>query len=375
MKINFAKLFEPYTDPVSGITVYILSKKAAPVQQSFYYINTTISPDNRYLWFYCAFPPAGSREYGRTLGVADLQKMTVTQFPETLFDNASPVIDPATGGVYWCTREALCYRSPDPTCKAEVIAVLPDELYGRRLIRRIATHLTFSPDRSELFLDSLAGDTSFGGTISLSTRQLTVWKTFPRDLKHAQFSPTNKNLVMVAQDNYHHPLTGEHFGYDNRVWFVSRDGALRPLFENSTRLTHEWWDSDGEHIYAVNNFDLFGGPGIVRIDIESGSAENVLPGMYWHAMNYHDKYFACDRTLKGFYRGCPSSIHFFNRKTGKDVAVISHNPEHHTPPAMYHIDPHPHFSEDGSLFIFTTTVRGQVDVAIAPVEELVKKTE
>ena len=66
-----SKLFTPWADPETGVTVYIMTEKVAPVQQSFYFVNEGLSGDGRYLWFYCAFPPSGSNASGRTLGVAD----------------------------------------------------------------------------------------------------------------------------------------------------------------------------------------------------------------------------------------------------------------------------------------------------------------
>jgi hypothetical protein len=37
---------------------------------------------------------------------------------------------------------------------------------------------------------------------------------------------------------------------------------------------------------------------------------------------------------------------------------------------MYHLDPHPQFSPQGSHISFTATVRGKIDVAITPVAEI-----
>jgi len=40
----------------------------------------------------------------------------------------------------------------------------------------------------------------------------------------------------------------------------------------------------------------------------------------------------------------------------------------------YHIDPHPLFCCDDRSVVFTTTVRGRVDVAVVPTENLVGLT-
>ena len=57
MDILKSDLFTPWTDPDSGVTSYILSKKVAPVQENFYFVNDPMDQNGSYLWFYCAFPP------------------------------------------------------------------------------------------------------------------------------------------------------------------------------------------------------------------------------------------------------------------------------------------------------------------------------
>ena len=54
-------LFRKWTDPLSGIDSYLLSAKPAPLVQSFYFVNSPVTDDGRYLWFYCGFPPSGDR--------------------------------------------------------------------------------------------------------------------------------------------------------------------------------------------------------------------------------------------------------------------------------------------------------------------------
>ena len=65
------QLFTPIIQPETGVTIYVLSRKVAPVQEAFYFSNESMTPDGRYLWFYCAFPPSGTAAQGRTLGVVD----------------------------------------------------------------------------------------------------------------------------------------------------------------------------------------------------------------------------------------------------------------------------------------------------------------
>ena len=59
-----SKLFTPWTNPDTGVTVYLLTQKVAPLQQTFYYVNDGMTRDGRYLWFYCAFPPSALKTLG-----------------------------------------------------------------------------------------------------------------------------------------------------------------------------------------------------------------------------------------------------------------------------------------------------------------------
>jgi len=370
VKPNLSKLFTPWKDPQSGVVSNILTARAAPLQQVFYFVNSSFSTDNRYLWFYAAFPPAGSMASGRVLGVADLAAQETRICPETAFTTSSPLVDGKTGGVYWCNERVVCHRGPGPEDAARIVCTLPEALFGNRAVRSTATHLTMSPDGRELFLDSHAGRSFFGGTVDIETGTYTPWKEFDRYYNHAQFNPVDRDLVLLAQDHYADVVTGVVTRYEDRLWLLRRNGAFAPLFPRKTLMTHEWWDADGKHLYAVNNHEQFGGPAVVRIDIDTVTPRIVWPGETWHAKDHdHGSLFVRDRTLKGFYRGCPSCVQFRDQD-GRETTIVSHNPELHTPGSVYHIDPHPHFSPDGSLIAFTTTVLGRVDVAVVPVEEL-----
>jgi hypothetical protein len=43
--------------------------------------------------------------------------------------------------------------------------------------------------------------------------------------------------------------------------------------------------------------------------------------------------------------------------------------------ARYHIDPHPRFCAQDQWIVFTTTIRGQVDLALVKTADLVARTE
>ena len=79
--------FERWMDPESGIESFILKERVAPVQQSFYFTNSSISADEQWLWFYTAFPP--NRQ--RMLGVVSLDPGNpVIEYP-TKAANIAPI--------------------------------------------------------------------------------------------------------------------------------------------------------------------------------------------------------------------------------------------------------------------------------------------
>ncbi|MBN8709321.1 MAG: hypothetical protein BGO12_05170 [Verrucomicrobia bacterium 61-8] len=44
-------LFTRWRDPVSGVEILILSRRAAPLQQSFYFTQSGFSDDGGHIWY------------------------------------------------------------------------------------------------------------------------------------------------------------------------------------------------------------------------------------------------------------------------------------------------------------------------------------
>jgi hypothetical protein len=364
-----SKLFSPWTDSATGVTVYLLTHKVAPIQEAFYFVNNGMTADGRYLWFYCAFPPSGSAVYGRTLGLVDFERQEAHHFPETQFQHASPFVDPDSGDVYWATGPSIWRRPADPAAGAECVNSLPEDLVKLRTVHRLATHLTRSADGKEFFVDAEFGMQWVFGTLPLDGGDFQLWHRFDRNYNHAQFSPTDPDLVLFAEENHPDPITGLRFPIVDRMWLIRRNEAPRPVFDTPTRVTHEWWDADGEHVWCVWGNEAW------RTNIASREVERVAwPAHCWHAhVSQNGDYMISDSNER-FYRGCPSSVYFLNRRTGKHVQVVS-NPEMKSiVGSQYHIDPHPRFCYSDQLVVFTTTVRGEVDLAMVKVEDLVGRT-
>jgi hypothetical protein len=360
-----SKLFTPWTNPDTGVTLYLLTHKVAPLQQSLYYVNDGMSKDGRYLWFYCAFPPSAMR----TLGVIDFERQEVRHFPETQFTGASPFVDPDSGAVYWCIRESIWCRGPEPDDTARCVNSLPEEIVQNRAVYRLATHLSRSANGREFFVDAALSLQWIFGTLPLDGGDFQMWHRFDRNHNHAQFSPTDPDLVLFAQENHPDPITGLKFGIEDRMWLIRRGEQPRPVLDTPTRVTHEWWDLDGEHVWCVWDNDAW------RVNIDTQQIEKVQwPNHCWHAQDSQaGPYMIADSNEK-FFRGCPSTVGFLNRDTGKYIHLISNPGMSGVTGTQYHIDPHPRFCHSDQYIVFTTTIRDEVDLVIAGADDLIERT-
>ena len=162
---------------------------------------------------------------------------------------------------------------------------------------------------------------------------------------------------------------------------------------------HEFWAPDGKSIYYQNSRyrtfksrEAYGCEvGTLLQDMLDGSDPKIvcevnIPGGagVWHAHCSSDqRYFVMDGAYPTgefpLWRGCETTIHFFDRQTGKLFQFLSKNPvvegwslENQ---GTYHIDPHPRFCLNDSVITFTTTVCGRVDMAVIETEQLKEATK
>ncbi len=393
--ISKSSLVSPWQDPKSGIVSYILTSRVAELQQSFYFVNPGMSADGRFCWFYFACPPGGSSRQGRMLGVCDFARGRIEHFPETQFLDASPLVDTDSAEVYWCSNLEVWKRGPGRDDKPRLVNRLPQELARSRQPVRVATHLTFSADKRSLNFDAEFGAEWLVGSIPLDGSQVELWQRFDRCYNHGQFSPTDPDVQMIAQDYAVHPITGNVTGYENRIWLIRREKKATPLFaqpipyKGETTMTnehlhgvssrhptdcramhgHEWWDADGRKVWYVHY-----GTGVERACVSSPIPELVWP--LTHASHAHS-----DRT--GSYLVADSQppqlpsesrVAFLNRKTGHEVNIVSQMPRPTKSQRNYHVHPHPQFCASDRYLCYTTTVLGRVDVAFTPVETLIEAT-
>ena len=149
---------------------------------------------------------------------------------------------------------------------------------------------------------------------------------------------------MCAHEISYNPLTGKNElppltkeGIYPRLQLIRRNGEreMRTPYKNAA--THEWWAADGKYFVVDGSYPY--------------------QGLDW-------------------WRGCPSTVRFWNQESGKLIDVVTLNPvvEGWTPqrPSIYHIDPHPRFVVNDQWVTFTTTVCGRVDVAAASTQQLIQ---
>ncbi len=364
-------LLREWVDPCSKVRSFLLDGAAAPFQQSFYFVSPSFTDDGRYYWFYCAFPPSGSGNYGRCLGVADFVEGTIRHYPDTQFHDSSPLVDRGTGEVYWCNHLEIWKRGPKPEQKPVLVNRFPAEVARQRHLTYLATHLTFSADRRALSLDAQIGRESYVGHIPLDGSPPEVWKKFDRRINHVQFSPADPDLQLIAQDYWTDPATGEPGGIDQRMWLLRRGGEPEVLYPGGgSRLQgHEWWSADGRRVWYIHYHH-----GVEYIDIEKGRPERVWP---LQTVSHAHVDAAEEFVVADFLPGdVPEErrVAFLNRSTRREIDIVSHLPLSPQGCDKYHVHPHPQFCWGDRLICYTTTVRGRVDVAFAPVGSLVSCT-
>ena len=366
--INFtdSDLFTPVTHPESGVTSYVLTRRVAPVQQGFYFVNDSMSADGRYLWFYCAFPPA----MHRTLAVIDFVDQEVRHFPET--NAAGAYVDPATGDVFWCEGTTVWRRGPRAADAPVYVNQLPAAIVGGRDVPSLASHLTLSADGKAFFINAKVGLGYIFGSLPLDGGDFTPWWRFDRHHNHAQFSPTDPDTVLFAQEFHNDPITGLRLPITNRLWLMTRGQAPRPILREPRFVSHEWWDPDGEHVWCVdvgNNNETW------RVRIADGEVERIVfPRQCWHSHSSRDGQLIVGDSNNGFFRGCASTVHFMNRTTGKVIVLAEHGERTDYVGRHYHIDPHPRFCANDQYVIFTTAFDNAVALALIPVAHLLQAT-
>ena len=302
------------------------------------------------------------------LGVVDFHEQQVHHFAETQFSSGSPWVDVDTGEVYWCTVDSIWRRGPRPRDESQCVNRLPEQVVQGRWISRLATHLTRSSDGGEFFVDARVGLENVFGTLPVDGGDFELWQRIEPYAAHGQFCPTDPDLVLFAQERTADPITGVTASPIDRLWLLRRGERARAVFDQPTDVTHEWWDGDGRHVWCV--LDKVG---TWRVDVQTQDVEQITWPGSWHShADSTGRYLVGDANER-FYRGCASAVHFLNRHTSKHLCFAEHVETGGIVGARYHIDPHPRFCCGDRFVVYTTVVRGRVEVAMVKTADLIER--
>ncbi|MCC5849761.1 MAG: hypothetical protein JJU29_16880 [Verrucomicrobia bacterium] len=361
--------FQSWTNPASGVRSFLLDPVIAPIQQSFYYVNPSLTADESALWFHCAWPPARQKTLARVS--LDPANPEVRHFPQAQFDTAQPLVAP-DGGVWFGVGTSIHHLSATGTTTR--VFTLPEDYTRGRHLRLLATHLSLSADGTRFLLDGEIGNHWFVGTADLRTGKFTLIQEFMARHNHGQFSPVDPDTFLIAQDQHRDPVTGIFLHHTLRTWVMNTAGTRYECVNPAHRCfpyhgaCHEWWSADGWLCYI--DYDQ----GVYEVNLQTGERNHLWKEPVCHAHCSRDRVHWCADESPYFWKEKPCKVLYFNRKTGKRVEIQSamEAPCGGSSEArsLYHIDPHPQFSPRDTWIVHTATPDDRPTVALTPVSEM-----
>ncbi len=376
MELDRHPLFEPWTDPESGVKSYLLANPDGQAQVVPYFCNAAFSRDQRFLHGYVRCGPTRPEALdGRGLNkassapsrliLADLEKGTCRR-SEKEVNYPSAVIDDDRNLIFFAREDSL-YSLDWEGRQERRWFTLPESITAQGPRRGFCTHLTLSADRRRLGLDGRYGMTTFVGFFDLEQMAFeVVCQTRYANYNHAQYSPTDPHLLFFAHDWWLHPQADEYVGIDQRMWTVRTDDGLppRPLPPprdySGAHPTHEWWAPRGDALYYI-----LAGQGIARADLNTRQSEFIWRGENTcHAQcDAAERFFVADRHT---YQQRPRTLTLIDTLSGHTRTIASALPR---PPQAFHRyhhpDPHPQFSPRGDWIAYAGTQRGVCDICLS----------
>jgi len=363
--------FKEFKDPESGVVSYILEQRAATLQRHFYFAQSSVTRDGKYLWLLCANPPA---QY-MTLAVVSLDpdKPFIRHFPNAYPSSGLPCITPEGDGVYFCAENALYRIKIDGTL--DKMLELPNEKIDGRRFERLCSHVTVSPSGRYVALDICISQKIYMAVGDLQTGEIKILNKFCRCYDHAMFCPTREDLILIDQDWWRDYHTGEYFPIDNRMWLLNTSGErFEPLLpdmfygRDGTEMAHDYWSEDGYVCWS----DYYNGA--YECNVDTREVTFVWKRPIIHSHTSRDRQLLVGDYTPYEWNKKPCQVLFYDRKTNKEIPVFSSMP--YNPlwaNRYYHLDPHPQFCAEDSLIVSTTTVvDGRIDVALTPVAPVIE---
>lgn len=384
-----SKLFEPFTDPESGVVSYVL-KYGAPDdnRQSIYFTSKSMTNDGRFLVFW--YTEGNEKKEGgagpRHQMLADLKTDKVYDMgPETM----TPFVEINEDYMVYGDRARGFFRRnfTDPLNEIKLCDI-PAELKAIGDVRRLATHLTLTSDRKRAFLDTEirtpeGKNRYIQGMLDLETGAWDQWNETEWNCDHGQVNPADDNLAMVAWEgcwDEQGRAFQEETGWYPRMWLMRKGEKELIPSKTINFASHEIWDDDGKglswcgHGYMVDEHCVY------HRDLATGE-ETVwaaVPGARHNSCSPDNKYVVTDQAPETWWRGCKWRVAFYNRETGKYVWLYSTRdalmPQNNQ--SRLHPDPHPHFVMNGKYVVSTANnADGHMDLFVTPVAQMVEMTK
>ncbi len=412
-------LFEKYTDPSSGVVSYLLKAGTGgwECSQSNYFNAVSMTDDERFIFCF-GLNKNFAKNDDRSGMILDLKTRKVYSVPRTRF-HSFPYLDPKEDKLYYGyvhdnKTKATFYRRDlltDPSKDIKLVDLPQSLIFSAgdgSPIKRLASHLTLTQDKSKVFLDMRINDDFVYGLLDLGTAAWEEWGRTDVNLTHGQLNPVRDDIALMAVDSYTKLSTGEKVdieldkdGLLPRLQLVKRGGFRETLKPDMTRqeknqdgtpmypggyASHETWDVTGEYVYwcsggaCIRNLEN-------RDDFKKYDSSN---GASWASHCIFSKgldYITYDDQSLDFYRGCRWKVAFYNVSKRKMVyiytllpALVSReeyngNSTVKTTMDTLHPDPHPQFVCNDKYIICTAQAPDKtLRLSITPVDQLITLT-
>lgn len=361
--------FTESIDPISGISSFILSKRVASLHKALYFATPSLLDSRSWLWFYAADPP--QRRWQVAAVSLDPDRPEIRRFPGTTA-NGNPLLTDGGRAAYLAIEDGIYRQSVDGPI--EMLFRIPDSLLLNRYLYQLCTEITMLADGSAFLLDSHVGNQFIIWLADARTGEATVLRQFDKKHHHTLASPHDPTLFLISQGPGRDPHTGNKIDMDNRIWLMDTTGQrFEPLqadlwFNHNSQACHEWWTSSGQVQYCEYS------SGIWQVDPRLPIRERDR-SLLWSRPLIHGQCSPDERFLCGDFNPytwnerSPCSVWLYDREADHEIEIAHHLPRPPLPESTrraYHTDPHPHFSGDGQLLIYTTTALNHLDVALTP---------
>jgi hypothetical protein len=373
-------LFEPVDCPNSGVRSFRLQNPFGKPQVTPYFAIKAFTADERYLFGYIRHGPVREEEIdaaGMTvetiapasLFVADLLAGSFVvsrnnvNYPSACFDENRRLI--------FFAKENSIFSFEIETARERCWFTLPHELTSQGPRAIFCTHLSVSADGRRLLLDGRYGRHCFLAYLDLEEMRFeVVFQGKNVFYDHANYSPSDPHLAVLASDWWLDPDTGAYNEIPHRIWTIRTDDGKppRPIMAppgwngpHPRYPTHEWWSDDGKGIFTILHEE-----GIAFINVETFESSIVWKGSACHGQSCASgRWFVVDQKT---YLAEPRSVVLVDSKTHEVLPIAINMPR---PPdvfnRLYHLDPHPQISPSERFVIYSGTQLGLSDVYLFPI--------